>query len=102
MAGLEVEDEELDEAEAAAAEAAAALAAMRASKAAARKEAAAAARKSQQHGQQQQQKRKKQKLQFTAGGKQARVVLPPTLPEQPGAQRISSREHHPNPRYMDE
>ncbi|KAF6263096.1 hypothetical protein COO60DRAFT_1699015 [Scenedesmus sp. NREL 46B-D3] len=46
-------------------------------------------------------KRQQQKKKQKATAKRARVVAPPTLPEQPGAPRVSSRETRPNPKYTD-
>ncbi|KAF6254520.1 hypothetical protein COO60DRAFT_311378 [Scenedesmus sp. NREL 46B-D3] len=46
-------------------------------------------------------KRKQQKKKQKATAKRARVVAPPTLPEQPGAPRLSSSETRPNPKYTD-
>ena len=46
-------------------------------------------------------KRQQQKKKQKAAAKRARVVAPPTLPEQPGAAQLSSRETRPNPKYTD-
>ena len=85
------EDEEEEEEGDPAAAAADALASMRA-----RLEAAAAAGR---HRKQQPKQQQQQQQQRTARRK--RVVAPALMPEQPGGQRVSSRQQVPNRKFMD-